>query len=548
MAETPSLQSKLAASLPKSHRFVIHHLSTPPTPCPAIYSAPPGQKPEKTYCESHFLSVSITHNDHQLQVFALEVLIYTTEHLTTLFVSKADSTGYIYLLNLPNGTSSPLKIISSIFVSHLVENRQRRDRQLVVSLFARAQDQYLFPGSIENPGKHVLDDRGLIKWWCRVLEPVLQSGTTPNHSHHSNRNWKSTAKAYLRVPSCDLHEHLSFFPPNVRRDPSLRERWHANHDPLLSLSRNPGAPERCLIPRFPDDPKSRFVDELDEELTDPPPPPEPSTIKAKESPSKGKRPGRWKSVRSLDQFWELMAFRQECCSGRLVGFLWGVFTPEDLETAPPAFKISPMLKPSSLLPTPDDSQNTAGSPILPSSPQTPASPSPKHSDNPMPPSPPSNNLKTLQPVKTKSYFSPPHTTGTIILPQKHYLRATKLMLHLDYANLDIAIESSKRWIDDVGMCAGRDGGWGIEVVGEMERLVAEGVAGIENGVGGNLGAGGDGANVLGLGLVRKKKRGGDEDGVGARGAEGVGGKVDAESHAGVNVLSTGLVRKKPKIK
>ncbi|KAL8664893.1 MAG: hypothetical protein Q9168_007821, partial [Polycauliona sp. 1 TL-2023] len=156
-------QSKLAASLPIHQRFVIHHLSTPPSPSPALYSAPPGHVPEYTTCESHFLSLTIRHNGRQIQLFAIEVLIYTTQDLITLFVSKADSTGYLHLLKLPKGTASPLRTISSTFIAHLVENRQRKDRQLVVSLFARSQDQYLFPGSIENPGKHLLDDRGLIK-------------------------------------------------------------------------------------------------------------------------------------------------------------------------------------------------------------------------------------------------------------------------------------------------------------------------------------------------------------------------------------------------
>ncbi|KAI4248628.1 MAG: hypothetical protein L6R42_009223 [Xanthoria sp. 1 TBL-2021] len=127
MADSPSLKSKLAASLPVQQRFVIHHLSTPPSPSAALYSAPPSQIPEKTTCESHFLSVTIRHNDRRIQIFALEVLIYATQDLITLFVSKADSTGYIHLLKLPKGTPSPLRTISSIFITHLVESRQRKD-------------------------------------------------------------------------------------------------------------------------------------------------------------------------------------------------------------------------------------------------------------------------------------------------------------------------------------------------------------------------------------------------------------------------------------
>ncbi|KAI4126113.1 MAG: hypothetical protein LQ338_003918 [Usnochroma carphineum] len=513
MAHDASLKTKLAASLPRDHHFCIHHLSTPPTPCPAIYSAPPGQRPEKTYCESQFLSVSIAHSDHQIQILALEVLIYTTEHLTTIFVAKADSTGYLHLLNLPKGSPSPLKTIPSVFLSHLVTTRQRKDRQLVVSLFARAQDQYLFPGSVENPRKHVLDDRGLVKWWCRVLEPVLQAGTTW-HSPKYNRKHESSAAAYLRVPGCDLHETRSFFPATVRLSSNnttpQSPKWHASRDPLLHLGRSPAFPERCLIPRFPDDPKSRFVDELDEELTEPPPPP--AEAKEKESPSKGKRPGRWRSVRSLEQFWELMAFRQECSSGRLVGFLWGVFTPQEgmmhgTGDAPG----SPTRRSVVVGSAPVD--HVTGS-LSPGEPHTTSI----------------SSTKQDPPVKTKYSFWPPSTRGTVVLPQKHYDRVNKLLLHLDYATLDVAVASTKRWVEDVAMCAGRKEGWGVEVIGEKEVPVEDG--GRE--VGGNEAGG---VNFLGAGMVKKRKKVGEE-----------GGKAEDGGGGGVQVLSAGLIRKKPKVK
>ncbi|KAL8787366.1 MAG: hypothetical protein Q9213_002249 [Squamulea squamosa] len=544
MANPPSLKAKLAASLPKGHRFIIHYLSTPPTPSPAIYSAPPGQKPEKTNYESHFLSVSILHDRQRIQIFALEVLIYATRRLTTFFVSKADSTGYIHLLNLPKGTPSPLKTISSVFIAHLVEHRQRKDRQSVVSLFARAQDQYLFPGSIENPGKHVLDDRGLIKWWCRVLEPVLQSGNPNPQSPDpglgpSKRTTKTTAKAYLRVPSCDLHETRSFFPPHVRRDPALLSKWHPNRDPLRDLaSRSPTFPERCLIPRFPDDPKSRFVDELDEELTEPPP-----DSQTKESPSKGKRPGRWKSVRSLEQFWELMAFRQECSSGRLVGFLWAVFTPSDIEGQENV--ITPFAERVARRPYKSDDTQTFAPTVEP--------PSTSPRERLVVPHVSHAEDQGFEPEAVQQPIDPPDygrpaEPSSLILPTKHYARINRLLLSLDYANLEIAAESSSRWIEDVGMCAGEED-WGFEVVGEKEmehngnafsdgKVIDAGTK--ENGVGE--------ANILGMGLVRKKKRVVEGDGEPAvekfmqqeNGASG--------ANSAVNVLATGLIRKKPKVK
>ncbi|KAL8655821.1 MAG: hypothetical protein Q9226_002885 [Calogaya cf. arnoldii] len=534
MTEDPSLKSKLAASLPKPQRFLIHHLSTPPSPSPALYSAPPGQIPEKTTCECHFLSVTIRHNDRRVQIFALEVLVYATQDLITLFVSKADSTGFIHLLKLPKGTLSPLRTISSVFITHLVENRQRKDRQLVVSLFARSQDQYLFPGSIENTGKHVLDDRGLIKWWCRVLEPVLQSSNSDPEPWLKKEPGHLTAKAYLRVPSCDLHETRSFFPPHVRRNPTLLSKWHPNRDPLRDLGgRSPMAPERCLIPRFPDDPKSRFVDELDEELTEPPP-----DSQKKQSPSKGKRPGRWKSVRSLEQFWELMAFRQECSSGRLVGFLWAVFTPAQVEDRLKKDGPIPFAERVMNRPHKSDGPRTFAPVVQP--PFTPPAeqlvdPYLRDADDQ------GFSLETIARAIGPPAYAPLAEETALVVPVKHYARINRLLLSLDYANLDIAAESSERWIEDVRMCAGKED-WGFEVVGEMEME--------RNGDGGDMavgvgaeGTGVEGANTLDMGLVRKKKRGAEgagEEGVNGNGADGING--------GVNVLATGLVRKKPKIK
>lgn len=117
-----------------------------------------------------------------------------------------------------------------------------------------------------------------------------------------------------------------------------------------------------------------------------------------------------------------------------------------------------------------------------------------------------------------------------MLPAKHYARINRLLLHLDYADLDIAAESSKRWIEDVAVCAGKES-WGFEVVGEREMV----------GGGGGGGGGGDvveGANVLGGGLVRKKRRDGEGEGV----------EVGKEGEGAVNVLAMGLVRKKPKVR
>lgn len=562
-AASPSmLISLLAAALPLNVRFGIHHLSSPPTICPAIYSVLPDEDPEKTFRESHFLSVTITSADHQLQVFAIEVLIYTTEHLTTLFVSKADSTGYIHHLNLPKGTPSPLKTISTTFLAFLIETRRRSDRRLVLSLFARAQDQYLFPGSIENRHKHVLDDRGLVKWWCQVVDPILQRHPSTGEERRPEMRLANafddsyTARGFLRVPGCDSHEITTFFPKRFQ-NPPLPRKW-LPADPLRELGRSSNLPESCLIPRFPDDPKARFVDELDEELPNPP-------SQNQKSPSKARHPGRWKSVKSLEQFWEMMAFRQECSSGRLVGFLWGVFTPAaslGSKDETNSFNHSPNTPSAhqngSALPSPISSQEQNETRVRNESPLGLIS-VPETSFTPPPTSPiptpkalarlrsvPSSRVKNTrkdpstgpvtsheprtmraQPSKTRYYFWPLSARGEVVLRERDYQRVNNLLLHLDYANEVIAAKSTKRWIDDVAVI-GRVEKWGHTVDGQKQVDAA--AKDVESSVA-----------MLNTGLVGKNKRKGDD----IKGAAEP--TITYGEEPGVNVLSVGLIRKKAKV-
>ena len=537
-----TFEERLARSLPEGCRFIIHHLSTPPTACPAIYAAPPNEEPEETYCESHFLSVSIDSDGSQLQVFAIEVLIYTTEYLTTLFVSKADSTGYLYLLKLPQGTPSPLKILSTTFLQYLKEDRERPDRRLVLSLFARAQNQYLFPGSIENTHKHVLDDRGLIKWWCKVLDAILEDNENDGNAEEVKRKdtrdgQVSESHGFLKVPGCDSYETQSFLPKKERGDTTRRRRW-LTKDPLRELGRSPGLPERCLIPRFPDDPKARFVETLDDEIPD-----EDSQLSLSQmpaSPSKKQNNGRWRSVKSLEQFWELMQFRQECSSGRLVGFLWATFQPATLcchRKSLGTVRLQDRSK--SVLPT-------SASPVEETSLLSPQSPPRSCSVPELPPSTPPKPVSLEQtptptpvkrkqttdmrdlPEETRYYYWPKNSRGEVILRQKDYQRVGSLLLRLDYADEKVAIESTGKWISDV---IGRAGlkAWGWHVVGkkmtsaERDPIIATRPA------------------MLNAGLIRKKKRQADDMN---------GDAVDAGLNAkesGIHTLSAGLVRKKAKV-
>jgi regulator of Ty1 transposition protein 109 len=580
-----SLQERLEEVLPKDLRFRIFHLSTPPTKADALFHAPPDTRPDRTYCETHFLALSIDSPPEasaseqsakdpaattQVMVLGVEIYIFMTAFSTIFFVSKADSTGYLHLLGLSKGTPSPIREVTSTFITHLLQHRRRKDIQSVVSLFARAQPQYLFPGSVENSGKHVLDDRALVKWWCRVLNPMLE---TPQDESPRKR-WGSI-RGYLVVPGQDVYETRAFLP----RTPSASSNWVLG-DPLESISHYSRefdwVPPRCLIPRYPDDPKSRFRDELDTESSN-----------------------GWTSVQSLRAFWELMAFRQECSSGRLTGFIWVVFTPQTLTTS--ANQSGTPITPA--LPTPTASFDggwpsrppaTPPRRIAPPGATTPQSSPLKAAGTPfstMTASPSrfekkrkkkakrltgpiaarQPRIKTQhrnqfadRPSATAYYYWPQEGRGEKIVDESMYKRCIELLTHLDFSTLEKAVNSTSRWINEVGM----QSKWGIGLTGRRAppaQVTARSEATVNNLTGmvrkkrphGDEGSaetkvdaatnGAGPVNLLGASLVRKKQRhtpvstGAASDGNGDMGSVPQGAEEPK-----INVLTAGLVRKKPR--
>lgn len=510
-----ALLDKLANVLPKGYKFVVHHLSTPPTRTEALCSPPPGALSDRTYRESHFLAVSIdtaanprplptssslpsspltpggSHDaTRQVLVLALEVFIFSTAWSTTFFVSKADSTGYLHLLNFPKGTLSPIREISSAFISHLVEARRRDNAQTIVSLFARAQNQYLFPGSVENTGKHVLDDRGLIKWWCRVLDSVMDGQGTHEDAIFRPTNKKGDwedKKAYLVVPGLDDYEARAFLP----RTPSAASNWSLKH-PLERISHfareYDWVPPRCLVPKFPDDPKSRFRDELDFESS---------------KSAQYEEKGLWRSVPTMDQFWEMMTFRQECSGGHMTGFLWLVLEPhgwsqanevaspvESLITPSTSFDGSatlqtvtppkrrdglaastPKSSPFKVAHTPGTTQQSPSKGGSPSRPKKRVLQGPIRSRLPRVKKHARNYVPNI-PVLTTYYYWPPEGRGTRIVAEADYKRSVDLLMKLDFETLELAIRSSKRWTNEVG------GGqkWALDVVGRRQTPMTSSVA------------------------------------------------------------------------
>lgn len=548
------LAEELSKVLPKDAKFEVYHLSTPPTATDALHY-PPAQestletddlrptKPLRTYCEKHFLALSIDAEKdkngprRQVIVLGLEIYIYTTALLTTIFVSKADSTGYLNLLNLPKGTPSPIREVTVAFIAFLIAVRRRPAKQLVVSLFARSQSQYLFPGSVHNNGKHILNDRSLVKWWCRVLNSLVTDND--NESTRKARQGWYDIYGHLVVPGLDEYEARPFLP----RSNSKVAKWILG-DPLGKIStyiNHPGAygldiPIRCLIPTFPDDPKARFVEELEEA-----------------TPTGVKLSSGWRTPQTLHEFWEMMAFRQECSSGRMTGFIWVVFypvLPGSTSTRPDAAALP---TPSSSFSAPDmplaptDATRTRETPVLAISTTKSARPFQKESRRKKPakrqlrglivPRQPQtkthNRIKFPDRTETPYYYWPEAGRGQVVLDESGYNRAVELLLHLEFSKLDVAVASSTRWIGEVNIGAK----WGLEIFGRRENSLARPEQS-SNSSNGNSGAVRTRSTVNNLsGMVRRKRSA--EDGTGPR-------DESPTTPAVVNILGAGIVRKKAK--
>ena len=574
-----SLKELLAEQLPKDVPFTFYHYTTPPSRSSALFSAPPHGKSERTYCESHFLAASIAPKDskapglpEELLVLAIEVLVYSTKNLTTIFVSKADSTGCLSELQLPRSQAgSPLKAICGTLVSWLAAERQREGKKLVVSLFARAQDQYLFPASIENKNKHVLDDRGLVKWWCKVLDPIIWQHKAEEErkpfaerlaqdanqgSNGEQSRSETTAKGYLVIPGFEPYDTLRYIPqPPV---PNASRRWASTH-PLLQIAPHPAAPPRCLVPHFPDDPKARFLDELDEELPD-----RGTDAMVVDGGTPSRSNGHWKSVKTLDQFWEFMAFRQECSSGRIVGFIWVVITPPQ-PSIPEESEEAPSQEMDSQSTSHVESQQSVSSPRRPKTNRRRREAGIRY--GPIPLVLPrikssSSNLSSTSNTSSKGssklppdispyYKWPTSSRGTLCFSAKNYDRAHEILLHQSFANRNAAARSTKKWREEIGVLGGmEDWSWTVTGNKESTRVTTNATNGItpvtvmgvrkkrkpdppeQSGVAREKPP--ETVQVLGDSLVRKKAK------IEPTSAS------EAGPAQGGNTLSAGLVRKKPK--
>jgi hypothetical protein len=268
-SEKQRLQDILVSAIPSSHphKYRVHYLLSPPTKHPSLYTShsPSPKSPSKSTKTSTSPTTGTTCQHHlfllsysQKFIYALEILIYR---------SPQSPTPIIYVSKADTTGYSPASItrpITTAFLQYLL----RTTGGGTVQLFARSQPQYIFPASAFNGKKRILDDTQLIKWWLRVLSPLNGRGR-------------------VYIPGVDKYKIKSYYPEHGD--------WENAAPGVGETAGGMGVLARDVIPVFPDDPKARFLDDL-------------------------KTDGQLATT-TLSQFWELMEHRQECSSGRLVGFI-----------------------------------------------------------------------------------------------------------------------------------------------------------------------------------------------------------------------------------
>ncbi|KAF8424735.1 histone acetylation protein-domain-containing protein [Tirmania nivea] len=524
MPRPPSLRDTLSALLPADLKLTVYHISHSPTKSHPLYFSPPNQQPQPTSVESHFLAVSYD----GILCFAIELLVYVTtaKHPetgksrkdSTFFVSKADSSGYLpssaasfQPKESPGIKDSTLRTISTAFLQHIVREHRLahpKIRKSTISLFARSQASYLFPNSESNPQKHVLNDRALIRWWCRVLDPILQS--------FSEQDSTDIASAYLLVPGFDKYETMTLLPPKTRQ-PALypnAKRWVRGHplreDPARQLT------VREVIPHFPDDPKARFLVELDAENT--------GVSGSWKQVKRTGAGGGWASVKTLDQFWEFMGFRQECSSGASTGFIWIVIDRKK------QINESKEQKPSVPTPIQENNAETDAEALSPSEPIR---------SQELQPSQDTSQLQAELSCQATDASQPLANITSLRYTSTNYKKVLETLACGDFSTELLARLHSRKWIDGAATLLGNDASsmrlkeqklegkdWGMPIVGK--RVVeACSTAPAPAATSGST------VNVL---TVRKKHKRGDAAGT-----------QSAQASSGVNVLGAGLIRKKPKL-
>lgn len=296
-SETNGTAANVVASSVASSETVAENASSEsdskPDPKPAAKPVSPEtleRRGKHTYV-SHMFVLSY----EKTILFALEIYTFYDPTGVTLFVSKADTTGQSPHVNGQDVRVS-IKDVTRAILGVLL--RQCAGRRVRICLFARPEKQYLFPLSADYPKKHVLTGPQLIRWWVSCLNSLLGA-------------YEGLPKATLRIPGAETRTVETFLPGSNwqlgdifnYQEPDKMDSAKKADKPKTDATTDSAVPavvpdsELAIfqLPRFPDDPKSRFLDFLAGE-------------------------GRTTTC-SIKTFWEEIQGRQEFNAGILVGIM-----------------------------------------------------------------------------------------------------------------------------------------------------------------------------------------------------------------------------------
>ncbi|OJA08796.1 hypothetical protein AZE42_01282 [Rhizopogon vesiculosus] len=328
------------SSLPGIREFHLHVLVSSPRKHGNLF--PFATPRPRTYLQDILilLSEQSTPDSPRVLVSAIEACVYNipSTSCAILYISKVDSTGQA---SAPSPTPALVRALILFYADPAT--RPVSVDHLWIHLFARAQNQYLFPNSSEYPKKHPLSDIKLCAWWKRQFSTVI--GELASRVGNTCR----TKLCYL-LPGLSEFE-ASHSLERIYPSTDLAVTWTYGHPysqteiPLPCPCPSGGDSHRHLgqcIPSFDDDPKSRFIDEIayttDADGVRSPERkkrPRTDTLKShhEEDAASGeaseKKEGRskkedqtHKEVKkvSAEEFWERMSFRQECIAGAVTGF------------------------------------------------------------------------------------------------------------------------------------------------------------------------------------------------------------------------------------
>ncbi|ODV89454.1 hypothetical protein CANCADRAFT_139735 [Tortispora caseinolytica NRRL Y-17796] len=226
------MEQNLANCLPENYRFFLSESRTKEVPRKLTLAkdAAKGTGSTRLYLLEH----------KDLAVFGLEVEIYNEPDLVTIFISKADTTGYYYMQE-PKPPTLSIRRIAQVILAEII--KEFPDRKVRLCIFTRPEKQYLFGLSSKCPHKHILSGLQLLKWWISVAENVVQ-----NVCEHSSLHKYALSPGMDDADMKRLLDHVPGWQIGTVFCPKEEQ------DTVKAVD---------VIPQFSDDPKTRFVNAIE---------------------------------------------------------------------------------------------------------------------------------------------------------------------------------------------------------------------------------------------------------------------------------------------